>query len=219
MVHTYSLIHDDLPCMDDDDYRRGKLAVHRKYSEGHAVLTGDFLLTYAFEVLATDNFLSYEQKVKLIATLSRQSGGQGMIGGQVIDMASEKKKISLETLQLLHKNKTAALITASVEFGGIIANAPEKHLKQLRLYGENVGLAFQVVDDILDVTASETKHGKKTASDYLNGKATYVTLLGMEEAEKHAHDYYNQAIEALNQLPMHTTLLKEIAHFIIKRKH
>lgn len=219
LIHTYSMIHDDLPCMDNDDFRRGKPTVHRKYTEGHAVLTGDFLLTYAFEVLATDKHLSPEKKVKLIATLSKQSGGEGMIGGQVLDLACEGKKITLETLRLLHRNKTGALITASVEFGGILADATDQQLSCLRQFGENVGLAFQVVDDILDVTSSQIKHGRAVASDVINEKSTYVTLLGLEQAQAFALNFYNQAIKALKPLPFDTSLLINLADFVLHRKH
>lgn len=219
MIHAYSLIHDDLPCMDNDDYRRGKLTVHRKYSEGHAVLTGDFLLTYAFEVLATDQNLSAEIKAELIATLARQSGGEGMIGGQVMDLSYEGKKIPLETLKLLHRNKTAALITAAIEFGGIIAKASSTHLACLRQFGENIGLAFQVIDDILDVTSSQAKHGRSIASDILKDKPTYVSLLGMDQAHACAVNFYNQAVYALKPLPYDTSLLLDLANFVIQRTH
>ncbi len=219
MIHTYSLIHDDLPCMDDDDYRRGKLTVHRKYSEGHAVLTGDFLLTYAFEVLATDAHLTPDKKAHLIATLARHSGGEGMIGGQVMDLTFEGKKIPLETLRLLHRNKTAALITAAIEFGGIIANATPAQLDCLRQFGEYIGLAFQVVDDILDVTSSQAKHGRAIASDILNDKSTYVSLLGMEQAQAYAQNFYNQALISLKPLPYDTSLLVGLADFVLHRKH
>ncbi len=219
LIHTYSLIHDDLPCMDDDDYRRGKLAVHRKYSEGHAVLTGDFLLTYAFEILANDANLTPNKKNQLIASLARHSGSEGMIGGQVMDLANEGKKIPLETLRLLHRNKTAALITASIEFGGIIAEASPACLNCLRQFGENIGLAFQVVDDILDVTSSQAKHGRAIPSDVFNGKTTYVSLLGIEQAQACALNFYQQAIQALKPLPYDTSLLIGLADFILKRKH
>ncbi|MBA3723056.1 MAG: polyprenyl synthetase family protein [Parachlamydiaceae bacterium] len=219
IVHTYSLIHDDLPCMDDDDYRRGKLTLHKKYSEGHAVLTGDFLLTYAFEILAEHQHLKPETKVKLISTLAKRIGSNGMIGGQVMDIASEGKKISLETLRLLHRNKTGALITASVEFGGIISNASEVQMESLRCYGENIGLAFQIIDDILDVTSSEAKHGRKVASDLVNEKSTYVTLLGIEKSKALAEESYQKAIDALNIFTPNGSRLKNLADFIINRNH
>lgn len=219
MIHTYSMIHDDLPCMDNDDYRRGRLTVHRKYTEGHAVLTGDFLLTYAFEILATDNQLNAEKKTQLIATLAQRSGGEGMIGGQVMDLAYEGQQIPLDNLRLLHRNKTAALITAAIEFGGIIANANPFQLNCLRQFGESIGLAFQVIDDILDVTSSQTKHGRSLASDIANNKSTYVSLLGLEQAQSYALNFYNQAVKALTPLPYDTSLLVGLADFILQRKH
>jgi geranylgeranyl diphosphate synthase type II len=219
MIHTYSMIHDDLPCMDNDDYRRGKLTVHKQYSEGHAVLTGDFLLTYAFEVLATDTNLSSEKKSQLIALLARHSGSEGMIGGQVMDLIFEGQKIPLESLKILHRNKTAALLTASIEFGGIISNASPPFLECLRLFGESIGLAFQVVDDILDVTSSKTKHGKRIASDILNEKSTYVSLLGLEQAKACANEFYHQALRALKPLPQDTSILVALADYILQRDH
>ena len=219
LIHTYSMIHDDLPCMDNDDYRRGKLTVHKKYSEGHAVLTGDFLLTYAFEILATHPHLSTDKKSQLIATLAKRSGSEGMIGGQVMDLAYEGRKASLETLRLLHRNKTAALITAAIEFGGIISNATPIQLDALRQFGEAIGLAFQVIDDILDVTSSKAKHGKAMASDIRNGKSTYVSLLGLEQAHSYALNFYQQAIKALKPLPYDTSLLIGLADFILQRRH
>lgn len=219
LIHTYSMIHDDLPCMDNDDYRRGKLTVHKKYSEGHAVLTGDFLLTYAFEVLATHPLLSAEKKSQLIATLAKSSGSNGMIGGQVMDLAYEGQQISLDNLRLLHRNKTAALITASIEFGGIIADATHDQLNHLREFGEAIGLAFQIIDDILDVTSSEAKHGKTIASDIINEKSTYVSLMGIGQAQVYAQNLYDQAIKSLTFLPFDTSLLVGLADFILKRKH
>jgi geranylgeranyl diphosphate synthase, type II len=218
MIHSYSLIHDDLPCMDNDDYRRGKLTVHKKYSEGHAVLTGDFLLTYAFETLAKDPHLTPEKKVKLISILARQSGSEGMIGGQVMDIASEGQHISLDALRLLHRNKTGALITAAIEFGGIMADANEHHLECLKYFGDHIGLAFQIVDDILDVTSSEAKHGKKVASDVINDKTTFVSLMGIEHSQTYAKDLYQQAINALKPIPYDTSLLITLADYMINRK-
>lgn len=219
MIHTYSMIHDDLPCMDNDDYRRGKLTVHKKYTEGHAVLTGDFLLTYAFEVLAADPQLTPEKKARLIAILARQSGSEGMIGGQVMDLHFEGQTIPLDTLKLLHRSKTGALITASIEFGAILANVNASHLNTLRQFGESIGLAFQVVDDILDVTSSEVKHGKTIASDIVNHKSTYVSLLGLEQAKVYANEFYQQAIRALKPLPYDTTTLVALADYVLKRNH
>lgn len=217
MIHTYSMIHDDLPCMDDDDYRRGRLTLHRQFNEGLAVLAGDFLLTYAFDVLANDLHLDPEKKNRLISTLARCSGSEGMIGGQVMDLAFEGKKISLDTLRLLHRNKTAALLTASIEFGGIICNADPLQIEQLRSFGENLGLAFQIVDDILDVTSSRTKHGREIASDLLNEKSTYVTLLGLDQARRYAQECYQEAVTTLKLLPYDTSLLRLLSDFVVNR--
>lgn len=219
LIHTYSLIHDDLPCMDDDDYRRGKLSLHRKYSEGLAVLTGDYLLTYAFEVLSQSPYLNPEKKLQLISVLSMRSGSEGMIGGQVMDIGCDGEAVSLETLKLLHQKKTGALIAAAMEFGGILSDATAEQMKALKHFGEAIGLAFQVVDDILDVISSEAKRGKGTASDIRNHKFTYVSLLGIEQAQAYASRCYDEAIKALSHLPCNTSLLAELAQFIIKRKY
>ena len=219
LIHTYSMIHDDLPCMDNDDFRRGKLTVHKKYSEGHAVLTGDFLLTYPFEILATLPSLSAEKKIQLITTLAKQSGSDGMIGGQVIDLAFEGKTISIEHLKLLHRCKTGALLAASIEFGAIIGEAKPKDFIHLKRFGEAIGLAFQIVDDILDVTSSEIKHGKIVSSDIINEKSTYVSLLGLEQAKIDAELFYDQAIKELASLSYDTSLLVGIANYILRREH
>ncbi len=219
LVHTYSMIHDDLPCMDNDDYRRGKLTVHRKYTEGEAVLAGDFLLTYAFEILATDPHLRADQKVALIETLARLSGSEGMIGGQVMDLAYAGRSITLEELRELHKKKTGALILAALEFGAIIGNASSTQYDCLRQFGEWIGLAFQVIDDILDVTASEVKHGRQIGSDTINKKCTYVSLLGIERAQAYALNCYDQAIRAVSPLPSEGGLLVRLAEFMVHRNY
>lgn len=217
MIHTYSLIHDDLPCMDDDDFRRGKPSLHKAYPEGHAVLTGDFLLTYAFEVLAKSQHLSADQRVKLIEILSNRAGGHGMIGGQVMDLEAEGKCIDMGTLRQLHRNKTGALLMASIEFGAVVGNATEKQMNVLQKFGEDIGLAFQIVDDILDVTDSEQKHGKKIASDVTNNKSTYVTLLGLKESQTMAKDLTHSATQRLKELSINTTILSGLAQLIVNR--
>lgn len=219
LVHTYSLIHDDLPCMDDDDYRRGKLTVHKKYSEGHAVLTGDYLLTYAFEILANQVDLNPEMKIKLINILAKSIGSHGMIGGQVMDISFEGKPISFDVLKLLHRYKTGALIKASIEFGGVLSKVNEREMKCLTDFGENIGLAFQIVDDILDVTASQIKHGKSVASDIINKKSTSVSLLGLEKSKAYAHELYEKAIDSLNGFQQKNSNLLKLAQFIIERTY
>lgn len=209
-VHTYSLIHDDLPCMDDDDFRRNKPSLHKVYSDGHAILTGDCCLTFAFEVLAEAPLLTDRQKVRLTATLAKRAGAHGMVGGQVLDIASTDRQIDLPTLQMIHQMKTAAMITASVEFGGLIAQADEKSMKTLQAFGDHLGHAFQIADDILDVTSPHT-HGKKRLSDTAKNKTTYPSLLGLEQAKKLAIEHTEKALKALKSLPGDRSILEGIA--------
>lgn len=218
LIHAYSLIHDDLPCMDDDDYRRGIPTLHKKFTEGHAVLTGDFLLTYAFEVIANDSNLDNTQRVRLIQTLCKYAGSEGMIGGQVLDIESEGKKIDLKKLELIHRCKTAALITAAIEFGGIIANTSDDNMKLLTKFGTEIGLAFQIVDDVIDVISSDEKHGKKVSSDLTNQKTTYVSLLGIEKSKEMAQKYFTSACENLKQLPGDKTHILLLANKLVNRK-
>lgn len=210
MVHTYSLIHDDLPCMDDDDFRRGKPSLHKAFPEGQAVLTGDFLLTHAFDLLANDEHLSATKKVKLISLLSKHSGGHGMIAGQVMDLESEGKKINLEHLRLIHSKKTGAMITASVEFGGVIVGASQTHMKYLKKFGEEIGLAFQIIDDILDAEA---------ASDTAKEKATYVSLLGLHKSRQLAQEALSAGLKALQKLPYDTGVLAKLAEHLVNRQN
>ena len=218
MIHTYSLIHDDLPCMDDDDYRRGKPSLHKAFGEGHAVLAGDYLLTFAFEVIATDPNLDADQKVALIALLAKNSGGDGMIGGQIMDIEAEGLQLDIDNLRQIHRYKTGAMITASVEFGAIIAGASEAQLKCLRRFGDDIGLAFQIIDDVLDVTASKQKHGKEVASDAINKKMTYVGLLGLEPARQSAFTLLERAQKHLIDLKIDTVLLQELARRLVHRE-
>lgn len=218
MIHAYSLIHDDLPCMDDDDFRRGKPSLHKAFPEGQAVLAGDFLLTYAFDILAHASELSSAQRIQLISVLSQRAGGDGMIAGQVMDLEAEGKKIDLETLRLIHRNKTGAMISAAIEFGGIVANVAKRDFDLLQQFGNDIGLAFQIVDDILDVTASQQKHGKTIASDVANCKATYVSLLGLEHAQHMAQAQLESALSALQKISRNTSLLSQLAQLIVFRK-
>lgn len=210
MVHTYSLIHDDLPCMDDDDFRRGKPSLHKAFPESHAILTGDFLLTFAFEVITKAPHLTAQQKIELISLLAKNAGAAGMIGGQVMDIEAEGKSIDIKFLQEMHERKTAALITTAFEFGGIIANVSPQHLDILSHFGREIGLAFQIIDDVIDVTSNKN-------SDVKNKKSTYVTLLGIEKARTEAYNYYNSALEKLKMLPYNTDLLAEIAELLVQR--
>lgn len=218
LVHTYSLIHDDLPCMDDDDLRRGKPTLHKVFPEAHAILAGDYLLTYAFELIATDDGLSDAEKIKLIVTLAESAGGEGMIGGQVMDIEAEDRQISLESLEGIHKHKTGALLAASVVFGGIIGGAPPSQLEILKSYGQTIGLAFQIIDDVLDVTQPEEILGKTAKSDIANHKSTYVTLMGLDQARQAAQALFRSAQEILRQLPIESSLLENLSTQIINRK-
>lgn len=215
MVHTYSLIHDDLPCMDDDDFRRGKPSLHKAFDEGLAVLSGDFLLTYAFDVL-THLPLPPEKRIKLLSILSTHSGSKGMIGGQVMDLDAEGKVITLDHLKMIHLHKTGALITASIAFGGILGDASPDEMEALKTFGNHLGLAFQIADDILDVTESEKKHGKKVSSDTINQKSTYVSLLGLQKANTLAEEALETSIRALKQIPKDTSLLQELSYKFVK---
>jgi geranylgeranyl pyrophosphate synthase len=218
MIHAYSLIHDDLPCMDDDDFRRGKPTVHKQFGEAMAVLTGDYLLTRSFEVIASDQELSSETKISLIQLLTASSGGFGMIGGQVVDIKSEGLSLSLSTLNKIHQLKTGKMITASIVAGALIAGALQHELECLRTFGEKIGLAFQIIDDVIDVSHSEQKHGKENSSDVENNKTTYVTLLGVEAATAAAHDLLNSGIEALDGIRGDTGQLIAIAKTLIDRQ-
>lgn len=217
MIHAYSMIHDDLPCMDDDDFRRGRPTLHRMFPEGHAVLTGDFLLTKAFEIVATTPLLNPVQKVGTLALLAKRSGDEGMLGGQIMDVEAEGEQIELATLQKIHKGKTGALIAAACECGGIAAGASVEVLALLHTIGEQLGLAFQIVDDVLDVIASEQKHGYQAASDERNAKVTYVTLLGVEGARHEADLLLQTCCRQLEQLPGNTEALRALARLLIHR--
>lgn len=190
MIHTGSLIHDDLPAMDDDDYRRGRLTSHKKFDEATAILAGDSLFLDPFGLVA-DTALSADIKVRLIAELSQASGTYGMVGGQTLDMKGEERKLNLSELQLIHTNKTGKLLTFPVVAAGIVANLAANDLKSLREAGSLVGLAFQVRDDILDVTATFEEIGKTPKKDLLADKATYPSLLGLEKS----YDILNRSID------------------------
>lgn len=217
MVHTYSLIHDDLPCMDNDDFRRGIPTLHKAFPEAYAVLAGDFLLTYAFEVIVNDSRLTPLQQVSLVSMLAKGSGGNGMIAGQIMDIEAEGKTLDQEKMELIHHHKTGALITAAAEMGGVIAHARSDELAHLRAYGEAIGLAFQIVDDILDVTPSAQAQGKKCSSDERNDKMTYVKLLGLNGAKAKAYALAEHAKKQIALLSGHTEILQALANRIVAR--
>lgn len=199
MIHSYSLVHDDLPALDNDDYRRGKLTTHKVFGEAEGILIGDSLLTYAFYVLSQKNleFLSFEQIVNIISKTSEYAGINGMIGGQMIDIRSENKKIDLETLKYIHSHKTGKLIKLPIEIACIIANVEKDKKEVLEEYANLIGLAFQVKDDILDVEGTFEELGKPVGSDVDLHKATYPSILGMEESKKILNDTVEKAKEII----------------------
>ena len=201
MIHSYSLVHDDLPALDNDDYRRGKLTTHKVFGEAEGILIGDSLLTYAFYVLSQKNleFLSSEQLVNIISKTSEYAGINGMIGGQMIDIVSENKKIGLETLKYIHSHKTGKLIKLPIEIACIIANVEKDKRKVLEEYADLIGLAFQVKDDILDVEGTFEDLGKPVGSDVDLHKSTYPSILGMEESKKILNDTVEKAKEIIKK--------------------
>lgn len=211
MIHTYSLIHDDLPCMDNDDLRRGRPTNHKVFGEGMATLAGDALLNYAFETaLGADT--ESKKKLKLIKIIADASGVYGMIGGQVLDMEGEKRKLSPDEITHMHDMKTGALIKAAAKIGAVSADAPED---VFLTYAENLGLAFQLKDDILDVTQTTDKLGKPAGSDEKNDKSTFVTLYGLKGAKK----LLDEATErAISSLPTDCEFLRELARYLLTRK-
>ncbi|MCW3490262.1 polyprenyl synthetase family protein [Dethiobacter alkaliphilus] len=195
MVHTYSLIHDDLPALDDDDYRRGRLSNHKVFGDAMAILAGDSLLTLAFETLAADAtaYFAPATVVRLTEALGKAAGMSGMIGGQVVDLLSEGKQVNAATLDYIHRHKTGALFTCCIKSGAIMGGASLEEMQRLTVFAQNIGLAFQVVDDILDITGDEAALGKKTGADQHKQKATYPALYGLKQAEEKARDLLSAA--------------------------
>jgi geranylgeranyl diphosphate synthase type II len=216
LIHTFSLVHDDLPAMDNDDLRRGRPTNHKVYGEAMAILAGDGMISLAFELIATD--AEPAVAAKLIAELAHATGPQGMIGGQVLDMDGEQKSLSLEQLQELHRMKTGALLRSSCRLGALSAHASELQLIALTDYGRYLGLAFQIVDDVLDVTASAEQMGKATGKDAAKGKNTYPSLLGLKEAKHHAELQLDAAIDALKPLGRAADGLRRLAKFVVERE-
>ena len=218
MIHTYSLIHDDLPAMDNDDYRRGKPTNHKVFGDGIAVLAGDALLTLAFEVMLRQEGAAPETLVTVVSEMSRAAGPYGMVGGQVLDIEGEGRRLDLTALRKIHMGKTGALFCAAIRSGAILAGAKEEELAALTLYAERFGLAFQITDDILDVTGDEAAIGKPVGSDVRNEKATYVTLTSLEEAKKLAEDAVDEAVAALDIFGERAAFLRDLALFLLGRK-
>lgn len=224
MIHTYSLIHDDLPAMDNDDYRRGRLTNHKVFGEAMAILAGDALLTYAFEIVTRDLQLSAAKghisgKAAAAACIANCAGTAGMIGGQVVDLESEGKAISAELLKYMHKCKTGALIKAAVVIPAEIAGVETEVKEQLVLFAENLGLAFQIKDDLLDVEGNLEAMGKAAGSDAARNKSTYVTLYGVEKSKAMLADTTENAVRALDGFGVRGLFLKELAYHLLKRDH
>jgi len=217
LIHTYSLIHDDLPAMDNDDLRRGKPTNHKVFGEAIAILAGDALLTEAFVMFLNNNIFSSELLLKALKTLAIAAGPTGMVGGQAEDILSENKKPTMSDLYFIHTHKTGALIEASVKIGPILAEASNKEYESLSKYGERIGLAFQIIDDILDITGLDEKLGKKTGADIQKGKMTYPSLYGIEYSRKEAERLIYEAINAISCFNKKAEPLKAIAEYIIKR--
>ncbi|MBL0701316.1 MAG: polyprenyl synthetase family protein [Desulfosarcina sp.] len=225
MIHTYSLIHDDLPAMDDDDLRRGKPTCHIQFDEATAILAGDALLTLAFQILSSANILSGHNVknhpsvwLKIINILSSASGWNGMIGGQMLDISSEDSVLNLDKLEHMHSLKTGALIEASVSAGAIIGGCNTKQLKHLSLYAKKIGLAFQVADDILNVEGDPLVMGKTAGTDAHRNKNTYPSLMGLNGSKKFAGQLICDALQALNNFDKSSDPLRKIASYIINRK-
>ena len=220
LIHTYSLVHDDLPAMDDDDFRRGRPTCHKVYGEAIAILAGDGLLTRAFEALSDPRRLKALPAPRLLAItheIATAAGVFGMVGGQVVDIHSEDTEIDFPTLDYIHTHKTGALIRASVRVGALYAKANEKRLKALTRYGEMAGLAFQIADDILDITGTQEELGKDIGSDVKKGKRTFPSFYGLEESRRRAKEVADRAVAALKDFDRKADPLRELAKYIINR--
>lgn len=221
MIHTYSLIHDDLPAMDNDDFRRGKPTNHKVFGDAMATLAGDALLNYAFEVMLKEsiNKNNSEIHLKAIYEIAKGAGIYGMIGGQVVDVESENKSIEKEKLDFIHMHKTASMIVGCMKAGAIIGNASDEDLQNITKYAKNIGLAFQIVDDILDIVGDENILGKPVGSDLDNHKSTYPALVGLDESRKIARNLIQEAKESIKKVPGNSSFLENLADYIISRDH
>ncbi len=216
LIHTFSLVHDDLPCMDNDDLRRGRPTSHKVFGEAVALLAGDAMMSMAFELLAreADDRLAG----KLVGELASASGPEGMIGGQILDMEGEGRALGLKELQQLHRKKTGALLTAACRLGAVAAEADERKIEAVTRFGKHLGLAFQIVDDVLDVTSTPEQMGKATHKDAQKGKNTYPTLIGLAASKTEAEAQLTAAMEALQPFGNKADALRELARFVVKRQ-
>lgn len=212
ILHTYSLIHDDLPAMDDDDLRRGRPTCHVEFGEGNAILAGDALLTLAFELLGRHG------RSELVVELARAAGSRGMIRGQVEDMLAENKHLDADRIRTIHRHKTADLIKASVRMGAVAAGASPEITEQISRYGEKAGLAFQIMDDVLNETSTPEELGKPVKSDRDRGKSTWCGIFGVEESAKQAAELVDEAVAAVRETGLETGLLEDIARYLIERR-
>lgn len=219
MIHTYSLIHDDLPCMDDDDLRRGKKTNHKVFGENMAVLAGDALLNEAMILIMKSSLENGDNFLKAGLNIAKASGADGMIGGQVVDILSEGKNISIEELKYMHEKKTGALIKASIVSGAIMGGASKEELCKWEKYGENLGLAFQIKDDILDVVGNEQKLGKRIHVDEEKNKTNYISKYGLEKCKEMCRNLTEECIEILKSLNKNTELLEELTINLLKREY
>ncbi|MCK3710814.1 polyprenyl synthetase family protein [Clostridioides difficile] len=221
MIHTYSLIHDDLPALDNDDLRRGRPTNHKVYGEAMGILAGDALLNYAFEVMLAGsiNKENPEKYLKAINEIAKGAGIYGMIGGQVVDVESENKQIEKEKLDYIHMNKTAAMMVGCMRAGATIGGANSEQMEEMTKYAKNIGLSFQIVDDILDIVGDEAKLGKKVGSDIENHKSTYPSLLGLDKSKEIAHNLIDEAKKSIEKLSDDVDFLKGLAEYIIDREY
>lgn len=219
MIHTYSLIHDDLPALDNDDLRRGKPTNHKVFGEAMATLAGDALLNYAFEIMLSSSIDKKDANkyLKAINEVAKHAGIYGMIGGQVVDVESENKIIDKDKLDFIHLNKTAAMIIGCMRAGAIIGGASEEELEKVTKYGKNIGLSFQIVDDILDITGDEAKLGKPIGSDIENSKSTYPSLLGLEKSRQIARQLIDEGKSSIDDLSSEIDFLNQLGDYIISR--
>lgn len=219
MIHTYSLIHDDLPALDNDDLRRGKPTNHKVFGEAMATLAGDALLNYAFEIMLSSSIDKKDSNkyLKAINEVAKHAGIYGMIGGQVVDVESENKIIDKDKLDFIHLNKTAAMIIGCMRAGAIIGGASEEELEKVTKYGKNIGLSFQIVDDILDITGDEAKLGKPIGSDIENSKSTYPSLLGLEKSRQIARQLIDEGKSSIDDLSSEIDFLNQLGDYIISR--
>ncbi len=219
-IHTYSLIHDDLPAMDDDNLRRGKPTNHVVFGEAGAILAGDSLLTHAFDLLSRDALetISAQDRLTIIALISKAAGPKGMVGGQYLDLTHEGKQIDYEMLRQIHSRKTGALITASVQAGAVLGSSTPEQFAALTRYGIQIGLAFQIIDDLLNVEGTAEQLGKAAGSDAARNKATYPALFGVDKTRKKAGEAGQEALAALAGFDARADMLRDLAHYIISRK-